>query len=672
MFKKILIANRGEIACRVIKTARRMGIKTVAVYSDADRDALHVEMADEAVHIGPPAATDSYLVIDKIIAACKRTGAEAVHPGYGFLSEREAFPRALAEHGIVFIGPNPGAIAAMGDKIESKKAAARAKVSTVPGHLGEIADSKHAVRIAREVGYPVMIKASAGGGGKGMRVAHDDAECEEGFGSARSEAKASFGDDRIFIEKFIVNPRHIEIQVLGDKHGNVIYLGERECSIQRRNQKVIEEAPSPLLDEKTRRAMGEQAVALSKAVGYDSAGTVEFVAGQDRSFFFLEMNTRLQVEHPVTEMITGIDLVEQMIRVAAGEPLAIKQAEVKLNGWAVESRIYAEDPYRSFLPSIGRLTRYRPPVEGPLGTGTIRNDTGVFEGGEISMYYDPMIAKLVTHAPTRLEAIELQAQALDAFTIDGIQHNIPFLTSIMQNKVWRSGKLSTGFISEEFPDGFIARVPAGDDLETLIAVAAAIDHQGNARRRAISRQMSGPAVRFASHRVVTIGALARAVQVEGQIGNPTLVTLLGDDGGRQKTLTLVSAFWPGEPMWQGTIDNRPISIQVRPILNGHDLAYRGIAARTHVYTAREAEMAALMPAKAAADMSKFLLCPMPGMIKVLHVAEGADVKAGDPLAVVEAMKMENVLRAERDGIVKSVKAKAGESLAVDAVIMEFA
>ena len=672
MFKKILIANRGEIACRVIKTARRMGIRTVAVYSDADRDALHVEMADEAVHIGPPAAAESYLVIEKIVAACKQTGAEAVHPGYGFLSEREAFPRALAAASIVFIGPNPGAIAAMGDKIESKKAAARAKVSTVPGHLGEISDAKHAVRIAAEVGYPVMIKASAGGGGKGMRIAYNAKECEEGFGLARSEAKASFGDDRIFIEKFIENPRHIEIQVLGDKHGNVLYLGERECSIQRRNQKVIEEAPSPLLDEKTRRAMGEQAVALSKAVGYDSAGTVEFVAGQDRSFFFLEMNTRLQVEHPVTEMITGIDLVEQMIRVAAGEKLPFRQADIKLNGWAVESRIYAEDPYRNFLPSIGRLTRYRPPAEGAFGTGTVRNDTGVFEGGEISMYYDPMIAKLVTHAPTRLEAIDLQAQALDAFTIDGIQHNIPFLTSLMQHPRWRSGKISTGFIKEEFPGGFKPRAVAGDDLETLVAVAASIDHLGNIRRRAISHQMGGPAVRFAVHRVVAVNGQSRSVQVEGHIGSPTVVTMLNKSGAAQKKLTLVSAYWPGEPLWQGTVDGRTISVQVRPLLNGVELAYRGIAAKAYVYTAREAELAALMPVKAAADMSKFLLCPMPGLVKALHVAEGADVKAGDPLAVVEAMKMENVLRAERDGVVKSIKAKAGESLAVDAVIMEFA
>src|SRR6187401_2170007 len=456
MFKRILIANRGEIACRIVKTARRMGIETVAVYSEADRDALHVEMADQAVAIGPPAAAQSYLVIEKIVEACKATGAEAVHPGYGFLSEREAFPRALAEAGVVFIGPNPGATAAMGDKIESKKAAAKAKVSTVPGHLGVIEDDKHVVKIADEIGYPVMIKASAGGGGKGMRIAHSRSEVAEGFNVSKAEAKSSFGDDRVFIEKFIVDPRHIEIQVLGDKHGNVIYLGERECSIQRRNQKVIEEAPSPLLDETTRRKMGEQAVALARAVNYDSAGTVEFVAGQDKSFYFLEMNTRLQVEHPVTELITGIDLVEQMIRVAAGEPLKLKQADVKLTGWAVESRVYAEDPTRNFLPSTGRLTTYRPPQESHSGGSTVRNDTGVYEGGEISIWYDQMIAKLVTHAKTREAAIDAQAEALDAFAIDGIRHNIPFLAALMAHPRWRAGKLSTGFIAEEFPQGFQA------------------------------------------------------------------------------------------------------------------------------------------------------------------------------------------------------------------------
>src|SRR3569833_3046040 len=476
MFKRILIANRGEIACRVIKTARRMGAQTVAVYSEADRDALHVEMADEAVLIGPPAAAESYLVIEKIVEACRKTGAEAVHPGYGFLSEREAFPRALEAAGIVFIGPNPGAIAAMGDKIESKKAAAKAKVSTVPGYLGVIEDDKPAVRISDEIGYPVMIKASAGGGGKGMRIAHSKAEVAEGFALAKAAAKSSFGDDRVFIEKFIVDPRHIEIQVLGDKHGNVIYLGERECSIQRRNQKVIEEAPSPLLDEATRRKMGEQAVALAKAVGYDSAGTVEFVAGQDRSFFFLEMNTRLQVEHPVTELVTGIDLVEQMIRVAAGEPLKLAQKDIKLSGWAVESRVYAEDPLRNFLPSIGRLTRYRPPAETSLDGVTVRNDTGVTEGGEISIHYDPMIAKLVTHGPTRAEAIAAQSNALDAFFIDGIRHNIAFLSALMAHPRWKSGNLSAGFIAEEFPEGFHAQTPEGERAGVLAAVAAAIDH----------------------------------------------------------------------------------------------------------------------------------------------------------------------------------------------------
>src|ERR1043166_958828 len=483
MFKRILIANRGEIACRIIKSARRMGIETVAVYSEADRDALHVEMADQTVLIGPPPAAQSYLLIDKIVEACRATGAEAVHPGYGFLSEREAFPQALAKAGIVFIGPNPKAIAAMGDKIESKKAAAKAGVSTVPGHLGVIEDDKQAIKIANEIGYPVMIKASAGGGGKGMRIAHSASEVAEGFARSKSEAKSSFGDDRMFIEKFIVNPRHIEIQVLGDKHDNVVYLGERECSIQRRNQKVIEEAPSPLLDEATRKKMGEQAVALAKAVGYDSAGTVEFVAGQDRSFFFLEMNTRLQVEHPVSELITGIDLVEQMIRVAAGENLKLKQADVKMTGWAVESRVYAEDPTRNFLPSTGRLTTYRPPAESERNGVTVRNDTGVYEGGEISIWYDPLIAKLVTHAEKREAAIDAQADALDAFAIDGIRHNIPFLATLMAHPRWRKGALSTGFIAEEFPRGFQNPAPEGESAKILAVVAVAIDHNIGRRKR---------------------------------------------------------------------------------------------------------------------------------------------------------------------------------------------
>jgi propionyl-CoA carboxylase alpha chain len=672
MFKKILIANRGEIACRIIKTARRLGIATVAVYSEADRDALHVEMADEAVAIGPPPAAQSYLLIDNILEACRKTGAEAVHPGYGFLSEREAFPVALEKAGIVFIGPNPHAIAAMGDKIESKKAAAKAKVSTVPGHLGEIADAGQAVKIAAEVGYPVMIKASAGGGGKGMRIAYDAKEAEEGFALARSEAKSSFGDDRVFIEKFIENPRHVEIQVLGDKHGTVIHLGERECSIQRRNQKVVEEAPSPLLDAKTRKAMGEQAVALAKAVGYDSAGTVEFVAGQDRKFFFLEMNTRLQVEHPVTELVTGIDLVEQMIRVAAGEKLSLKQADMKMNGWAVESRVYAEDPFRNFLPSIGRLTRYRPPAEGEAPGGRVRNDTGVFEGAEISMFYDPMIAKLVTHAPTREAAIDLQADALDAFVIDGVEHNVPFLAALMQHPRWREGRLSTGFIAEEYKGGFKPRAPAGEELDVLAAVAVAIDHLANARRRQITHQMGGPAVRFASRRIVDVAGARLAAHVEGALGQATQVALLDAAGKARTTLELASPWWPGEPVWRGKVGRRSMSVQVRPSLNGYDLAYRGLRARAYVYTAREAALAALMPEKVAPDTSKLLLCPMPGLVKAINVAVGKEVKPGEALCVVEAMKMENILRAEREGVVKSIKAKPGDSLAVDAVIMEFA
>jgi propionyl-CoA carboxylase alpha chain len=671
MFKKILIANRGEIACRIVRTARKLGIRTVAVYSEADRDALHVEMADEAVAIGPAPAAQSYLVIDKIVEACRQTGAEAVHPGYGFLSEREAFPIALAEAGIVFIGPNPKAIAAMGDKIESKKAAAKAKVSTVPGFLGEIADARQAVNFAAEIGYPVIIKASAGGGGKGMRIARSPKETEEGFALARSEAKSSFGDDRVFIEKFIESPRHVEIQVLGDKHGHVIHLGERECSIQRRNQKVVEEAPSPLLDAKTRKTMGEQAVALAKAVGYDSAGTVEFVAGQDRSFYFLEMNTRLQVEHPVTELVTGVDLVEQMIRVAAGEKLQIKQEDVKVKGWAVETRIYAEDPFRNFLPSIGRLTRYRPPAEGADDGGTVRTDTGVFEGAEISMFYDPMIAKLVTHAPTRQAAIDLQADALDAFVIDGVEHNIPFLAALMQHPRWREGRLSTGFIAEEYQGGFKPRAPEGGDLDVLAAVAVAIDHLSNTRRRAITHQMAGPPVRFSARRVADVGGALVAARVEGTLGHPTKVTLVDAKGIRRTTLDVDADWWPGNPVWRGQVGERRVAVQVRPILNGYDLAYRGTRAKTRVYTEREAALAALMPERAAPDTSRLLLCPMPGLVKAINVDEGQEVKVGESLCVVEAMKMENILRAERDAVVKSIKARPGDSLAVDAVIMEF-
>jgi len=665
MFKRILIANRGEIACRIIKTARRMGIETVAVYSEADRDALHVEMADDAVLIGPPPAAQSYLVIEKIVAACKTSGAEAVHPGYGFLSERAAFPTALAAAGIVFIGPNPKAIAAMGDKIESKKAAAAAKVSTVPGHLGVIEDEKEASKIADEIGYPVMIKASAGGGGKGMRIAHSRDEVADGFARARSEAKSSFGDDRVFIEKFITDPRHIEIQVLGDKHGHVIYLGERECSIQRRNQKVLEESPSPLLDEATRKKMGEQAVALAKAVGYDSAGTVEFVAGQDKSFFFLEMNTRLQVEHPVTELVTGIDLVEQMIRVAAGEPLALKQSDIKLSGWAVESRIYAEDPYRNFAPSIGRLVRYRPPAEGVRDGVTVRNDTGVTEGGEISLYYDPMIAKLVTHAKTRIAAIEAQTEALDAFTIEGIRHNIPFLAAIMDHPRWRAGKLSTAFIAEEFPKGFERVPPTGAMAQAIAAVAAAIDHVLGERKRKISGQLNATLTRE-RRRAIWLGSNEIQADVEHD-GKATVVTF--EDGARH---VLSSNWLPGTPVWAGTIDGAPVAMHVRAIPNGFELAYHGIEVKAFVYTEREARYARLMPLKKLSDTGKAVRCPMPGLVVSLAVAEGQEVKAGETLAVVEAMKMENILRAERDGTIKKIRVKKGDSVAVDAVIMEFA
>ncbi len=655
MFKKILIANRGEIACRVIKTARAMGIATVAVYSDADVRALHVEMADEKIPIGPPAAAQSYLSIEKIVEACRRTKAEAVHPGYGFLSEQAAFPQALAAAGIVFIGPNPAAIAAMGDKIESKKRAAAAGVSTVPGHLGVIADSGEGVKIAAELGYPVMIKATAGGGGKGMRIAHSPAELRDGFARARSEAKSSFGDDRLFIEKFIGNPRHIEIQVLGDRHGHVIHLGERECSIQRRNQKVVEEAPSPLLDDKTRAAMGAQAVALAKAVGYDSAGTVEFVAGQDRSFYFLEMNTRLQVEHPVTELVTGIDLVEQMIRVAAGEKLAIRQEDIRLKGWAVETRIYAEDPYRNFLPSTGRLVKYRPPAERKSNGVTIRNDTGVYEGGEISIWYDPMIAKLCSHAETRGKAVAAMVAALDAFYIDGIRHNVPFLSAIMENSRWQAGALSTGFIGEEFPGGFHGITPAPERAAQLAQVACLLDHIDNRRKRKIGGQMRGRRVTFATTRLVRLGRDWYPVEITAGFDR------LADACG----------WMPGAPVFSGEIGGKPVTVQVRRILNGYRLGHRGVSLEAHVYTEREAELARMVPEKPLADTSNTLLCPMPGLVVSIAVSEGQEVKAGETLAIVEAMKMENILRAERDVTVKKLNAKQGDSLAVDAVIMEF-
>ena len=673
MFSKLLIANRGEIACRIIRTAGRLGIKTVAVYSEADRDALHVEMADEAVPIGPAQAAQSYLDIAKIVAAAKATGAEAIHPGYGFLSENAAFARALEKAGIVFVGPNVKAIEAMGDKIESKKLAAKAKVSTVPGHLGVIENAKQAIKIAEEIGFPVMIKASAGGGGKGMRIAYSAKEVAEGYASSRSEAKSSFGDDRVFIEKYIEEPRHIEIQVLGDKHGNVIHLGERECSIQRRNQKVVEEAPSPFLDAKTREAMGAEAVALAKAVGYNSAGTVEFIVDKNRNFYFLEMNTRLQVEHPVTELVTGLDLVEEMLKVASGEKLALKQKDVKLKGSAVEVRIYAEDPERNFLPSTGRLVLYRPPKLGTEDGVTTRLDSGVEEGGEISVYYDPMIAKLVTHAPKRLEAIEHMGSALDAFAIDGFRHNIPFLAVLMRNERWKEGRLSTKFIAEEFPDGFTPPRPQGEVRDTMVAVAAAIDHMSNQRRRAITQQMHGEPVRFAETRIVELGAERVRVTVDGTFNGPMTVTFGGKGTGKkERKIELASSWWFGAPIWEGTVDGVPAAVQVRPILNGAMLTYRGVEVPARVFTLRESELAALMPAKERPDTSKFLLCPMPGLMVSLAVAEGQEVAAGDALCVVEAMKMENVLKAERDAKVAKILARPGDSLNVDAVILEFA
>jgi len=665
MFERVLIANRGEIACRVIRTCRRLGIHTIAVYSEADKDAQHVRLADEAWPIGGPRPADSYLRGDVILDVAKKSGAQAIHPGYGFLSENTAFARACTDAGVVFIGPRPESIDAMGSKAAAKALMEHHQVPLVPGYHGENQDGAFLAEQARKTGFPLMIKAAAGGGGKGMRIAFSKGEIAENFARARSEAKSSFGDDRVFIEKFITDPRHVEIQVLGDKHGNVVYLGERECSIQRRNQKVIEEAPSPLLDAKTRAKMGEQAVALAKAVGYDSAGTVEFVAGQDRSFYFLEMNTRLQVEHPVTELVTGIDLVEQMIRVAAGEPLSFKQSDLKLNGWAVESRIYAEDPYRNFAPSIGRLVRYRPPAEGERDGVTVRNDTGVFEGGEISIYYDPMIAKLVTHAKTRAAAIDAQADALDAFTIEGIRHNIPFLAAVMAHPRWRAGKLSTAFIAEEFPDGFERTAPAGAVARTIAGVAAAIDHILGERKRRISGQLDR-AVTRERRRAIWLGGEELQADVAHD-GNA--IAVLFEDGNRH----VLSSNWaPGVPVWDGTVDGAHIAVHVRMVPNGFELAYRGFEVKAFVYTEREANYARLMPAKKLSGSEKSVRCPMPGLVVSIAVAEGQEVKAGETLAVVEAMKMENILRAERDGIIKKIPVKPGDTVAVDAVIMEFA
>jgi propionyl-CoA carboxylase alpha chain len=675
MFKKILIANRGEIACRIMRTAKKMGIATVAVYSDADARSPFVLMADEAVHIGPSPAAQSYLLADKIIAACKQTGAEAVHPGYGFLSERTSFAEALAKENIAFIGPPVNAIAAMGDKIESKKLAMKAGVNVVPGFVGEIDDTEHAVRIAAEIGYPVMMKASAGGGGKGMRLAYSEADVREGFEATKREGLASFGDDRVFIEKFILNPRHIEIQILGDQHGNILYLNERECSIQRRHQKVVEEAPSPFVTPKMRKAMGEQCVALSRAVGYYSAGTVELiVSGADptgESFYFLEMNTRLQVEHPVTECITGIDLVEQMIRVAYGEKLSFTQEDVKLDGWAIENRVYAEDPYRGFLPSTGRLVRYNPPQQSLSPSGEreryVRVDDGVMEGGEVSMFYDPMIAKLITWGETRDEAADLQIAALDAFEIEGLGHNIDFVSAIMQHPRFRSGELTTGFIAEEYPDGFRGAPASPELIRDLAAIAAFVATAEADRARRVDGQLGGRLKPPA----------AWQVKIDDILHD---VMLSGDDVSVDGTLVdLDMEYTPGDRLIEAEIAHSAgsgssdfLTVKIARTRTGLKLTTRGASHQVRVLPAHIAPLAAHMIEKIPPDMSRFLLCPMPGLLVQLHVAAGEKVEAGQPLAVVEAMKMENILRAEKAGVVKSLSAAEGDSLAVDAVILEMA
>ena len=664
MFDKILIANRGEIACRVIKTAKAMGIKTVAIYSDADEHALHVQMADEAVHIGPSPANQSYIVIEKVMQAIRQTGAQAVHPGYGFLSENRLFAEALEAEDVVFIGPPAHAIESMGDKITSKKLAQEAGVNTVPGYMGVISDAAEAVHISNEVGYPVMLKASAGGGGKGMRIAWNDAEAREGFQSSKNEAANSFGDDRIFIEKFVTQPRHIEIQVLADSHGNCIYLNERECSIQRRNQKVIEEAPSPFLTPEVRKSMGEQSCALAQAVGYTSAGTVEFIVDSDQNFFFLEMNTRLQVEHPVTELITGVDLVEQMIRVANGEILSLKQDEVKINGWAMESRLYAEDPYRGFLPSIGRLTRYRPPAETHSGTAVVRNDTGVFEGGEISIFYDPMIAKLCTWAPNRAGAIAEMRNALDAFEVEGIGHNIPFLSAVMDHPKFCVGNITTAFIEEEYPDGFVGVELPIEILKTVAACAAAMYRLGEIRRTRVSGRMDNHERRVRDDWVVSLQGHDFPVDIAA---DPNGSTVRFETGSHR----VASDWTPGKSMAVMNVDGIDIALKVEKCTSGFRIRFRGADMRVMVRSPRQAELAKLMIEKILPDTSKLLLCPMPGLIVKVEVSVGDEVQEGQSLCTVEAMKMENILRAERKSIVSRVYATAGDSLAVDAIIMEF-
>ena len=665
MFNKILIANRGEIACRVIKTAKQMGIKTVAVFSDADRNALHVQMADEAVNIGPPPANQSYIDIKKVISAVKKTNAQAVHPGYGFLSENAKFAKSLSDIGVTFIGPPESAIESMGDKITSKKIAQEAGVNTVPGYMGVIKDENEALSISEKIGYPVMIKASAGGGGKGMRIAWNDSEVKEGFQSSKNEAASSFGDDRIFIEKFVTQPRHIEIQVLADTKGNCIYLGERECSIQRRNQKVVEEAPSSFLDEKTRRKMGEQACNLAKAVGYSSAGTVEFIVDKDKNFYFLEMNTRLQVEHPVTELITGIDLVEQMILVATGKPLSITQKDIKLTGWAIESRLYAEDPYRNFLPSIGRLTRYRPPAEIKDKHSIVRNDTGVYEGGEISMYYDPMIAKLCTWAPDRAKAIEQMRIALDRFEVEGIGHNLPFLSAVMDHKKFISGKITTAFIAEEYSEGFNGVDLNDDEIKDLAACAAAMNRVAEIRRTKISGRMDNHERRVGDDWVVQIA------------GKVFLVNVLADTAGanvifEDETSIRISGDWlPGKKLANMTAGDKNLVIKINKITGGFRMRTRGADLKVLVRTPRQAELSKHMQEKLPPDTSKMLLCPMPGLLVKIDVEIGQEVQEGQPLCTVEAMKMENILRAERKGVVAKINSSVGDSLAVDDIILEF-
>ena len=667
MFSKILIANRGEIAVRVIKTCRRMGIKTVVVYSDADAGSMAVEMADESVYIGGSPAAQSYLVQDKIIAAVRQTGAEAIHPGFGFLSENPVFAKRLEAEKIGWIGPNAFAIDAMGDKISSKKLAAEAGVSTVPGHMGLIEDTKEALKISREIGYPVMIKASAGGGGKGIRVAYNDKETEEGFPAVKAEAKAAFGDDRVFIEKFILEPRHIEIQVLGDKHGNCIYLNERECSIQRRNQKVIEEAPSPLLDPETRKKMGEQAVALAKAVKYDSAGTVEFVAsGKDKGFYFLEMNTRLQVEHPVTEMITGVDLVEQMLRVAYGEKLKIKQSDVKINGWAVESRVYAEDPYRNFLPSIGRLKRFHPPAEGKLGEGEVRMDSGVREGDEISMFYDPMIAKLITWGKDRDTALDVHGEALDRFHIEGIQDNIPFIAAVMDEKRFRSGNITTAYIKDEFPEGFQGVAPTKMQ-ETQLVCAAAYVHTFCDRRAGRISGRVAPAGAPRRDWVVILGDTHHNVTIDISEHGEAQIAL---DAG--KPHSLVTNWQPGKHLVEGVLDGKPFAVKFADRTEGYLFRQRGVALRALVCTPFVAGLHERLPEKPKADTSKLIISPMPGLVVSMDVALGQDVQEGEAVCIVEAMKMQNIIRASAKGTVKAINVKAGDSVAADEIMVEFA